>query len=451
MREGRRVRHLLAAACALAVLASGQAEASAGEARIVDERRLGPRVVELTVETPAFAQPTKVTVDLPVRYRAKPGRRWPVAYFLAGTMNSHRTFNTMIDGLALTKSFPAIVVSPHGDSGYWSDWYNGGAFGPPMYETYVTQQLIPLIDRRFRTRPKRSQRAVFGTSMGGYGALMIAARHPHLFAAAASLSGAVDSNLAVNGAVLSLSSTFQGGAIDAIYGPRLTEEVRWRGHNPVDLAGNLRGMHVQVRSANGTLSTALGENLLSADSISCAVEAGVYRASVSLHQRLAGLKIPHLWRDYGRGCHSVPNFTRQVADTLTRLKRVLKRKPEPPARFDYASIEPAFRVWNWRVRADRRRPLEFLELRRAGRRGVEVIGSGRTTLVTPPYFRGARRVRLVGTRERSARPNRRGRIRFTVDLGEPNARQQYRLGAQTSRVRATISFRPGGRTGAARR
>jgi len=441
MPEGRRVGVWIAAACALALVACGQASAAADEARIVSEERLGPREIVLTVETPAFAKPTKVTVDLPVRYRERPRRRWPVAYFLAGTMNSHRTFNELVDGLALTGRFPAIVVSPHGDSGYWSDWYNGGAFGPPMYETYVAEQLIPLIDARFRTRPRRAQRAVIGVSMGGYGALMMAARHPDLFAAAASVSGAVDSNLAVNGLVLSLSSTFQGGQVDAIYGPRLTEEVRWRGHNPVDLAENLRGLHLQVRTANGTLDTALGEHLLSADSVSCAVEWGVYRASLSLYGRLQDLEVPHVWKDYGRGCHSVPNFKRELADTLAALKPVFRDPPKRPRRIDYRSIEPQFEVWGWRVRADRRRPLEFLELRGAGRRGATVVGSGLTRVVTPPFFRGARRVRLRGARERFAVPNRRGRIRFTVDLGEPSSGQQYRAGTKTNRVRRTVEFR----------
>ncbi|HEY8465222.1 MAG TPA: alpha/beta hydrolase family protein [Solirubrobacterales bacterium] len=442
MPEGRRVGFWSAAACALALIACGQASAAASEARIVSEERLGPREIVLTVETPAFAKPTKVTVDLPARYRERPRKRWPVTYFLAGTMNSHRTFNTLVDGLALTERFPAIIVSPHGDSGYWSDWYNGGAFGPPMYETYVAEQLIPLIDERFRTRPWRSQRAVIGVSMGGYGALMMAARHPDLFAAASSISGAVDSNLAVNGLVLSLSPTFQGGEIDAIYGPRLTEEVRWRGHNPVDLAENLRGLALQVRTANGTLNTALGEHLLSADSVSCAVEWGVYRASLSLHGRLQDLDVPHLWQDYGRGCHSVPNFTRELADTLAALKPVFRDPPKTPRRFDYLSIETEFEVWGWRVRADRRRPLEFLELRGAGRHGVRVIGSGRAKVVTPPYFRRTQRVRLRGARERFAVPNSRGRIRFTVDLGPPSAGQQFRPGSQTNRVSRVVRFSP---------
>jgi S-formylglutathione hydrolase FrmB len=435
-------RGLLLGASAVALVFGSTVPAQAGDAQITAEQSVDPRVIELTLSTPAFTAPTKVTVNLPVGYDADRARRWPVTYFLAGTMNTHSTFNDVVDGVELTESFPSIVVSPNGDSGYWSDWYNGGAFGPPMYETYVIDQLIPLIDARFRTIDDRSQRAVMGTSMGGYGAMMVAARHPDLFAAAASLSGAVDSNLAANGAVLSLSPTFQGAQADAIYGPRSTQEVRWRGHNPTDLADNLRDLDLQVRSANGVLNPAIGENPLSADSVSCVVEAGVYMASVNLHDTLAELQIPHLWQDYGAGCHSVPNFKREITDTLRVFTAVFAQPPAPPARFAYASIESDFDVWGWHVGADPKRPIEFLQLRRVSSRGLTAIGSGTATVTTPPLFEGLRRVDLDDAEEAMAVPDANGRISFSVNLGAPNAEQQFHPGAATSRTSRAVSFRP---------
>ena len=58
----------------------------ADEARIVSEKQIKPRVIELTIATPAFTGPTKVHVDLPTGYDADPKRRWPVTYVLAGTI-----------------------------------------------------------------------------------------------------------------------------------------------------------------------------------------------------------------------------------------------------------------------------------------------------------------------------------------------------------------------------
>lgn len=428
----------LAAVLALACAAPAQAD----EAQITSQRAIAPRVVELTISTPAFAVPTHVDVDLPVGYDSEPGRRWPVAYFLAGTMNTYASFNSVVKGVELTKNFPAIVVSPNGDSGYWSDWYNGGAFGPPQYETYVVDQLLPLIDANFRTIADRSQRAIAGVSMGAFGSMMIAAHHPDLFADAASLSGAVDSNLPTIGAAVTTSPTFQEAPPDSIFGPRATQEVRWRGHNPTDLANNLRGLDLQLRSANGVLNTAIGENPLSADLVSCAVEAGVYQASVSLHDKLDELGVPHLWDDYGAGCHTPPNFKREIADTLRAFTQDFAHPPAPPSPFDYASIEPRFDVWGWQVETDPKRALEFLELERVSDRGLTLVGSGETTLTSPPLFRDARAVELENAAPATATPDRKGRIRFTVDLGPPDTQQEYTLGATPAKVSRTVTFTP---------
>ncbi len=274
------------AALFTAAVAFGAASASAQD--IVSDQPIGDRVHVLTIRTDAFAAPTKVDVFLPTGYDADPARRWPVTYVTAGTMNNYDSFRKVLKGVDLTAKYPSLIVSPDGNSGYWSDWYNGGKLGPPAYETFVIKQLIPLIDGRYRTKDDRAHRLVTGVSMGGYGAAMFAARHPDLFAAVSSISGAVDSNLPYLAAAVSASSTFDGGDVDAIYGPRATQEVRWHGHNPTDLAENLRDVDVQVRTANGIPAPEIGENPLSADGVSCVIEQGVYRGSMSFHDRLDG-------------------------------------------------------------------------------------------------------------------------------------------------------------------
>src|SRR4051812_583862 len=395
-------RTLALATFLLAFVLPGLAQAN--PAQITAEKQLGPRWIELTISTPAFVGPTHVDIDLPTGYDSDPDRRWPVTYVLAGTMNTYRTFNSFVDGVKLTEAYPSIIVSPNGDSGYWSDWYNGGAFGPPMYETYVIDQLIPLIDAHFRTIAKRSQRAVLGVSMGGFGSMMVAAHHPDLFAASSSISGAVDSNLLANGAVLSISPMFQNEDPDAIYGPRATQEVRWHGHNPTDLADNLRDVDLQVRTANGVPNPGIGEDPASADTVSCIVEGGVHMASVNLHDALDALHIPHLWHDYGAGCHTKPNFKRELSDTFDTFKKVFVNPPAKPSSFNYMSIKPEFDIWGWHVKADSKRALEFLQLERASKRGLTLVGSGTTAVTTPAWFKGVRQVDLDGAKEPAATP-----------------------------------------------
>jgi S-formylglutathione hydrolase FrmB len=406
---------------------------------VMSQKRLTQRTIELTVRTEHFASgSTPVEVVLPTSYGSHPGRRYPVTYFLAGTNNNQATFREVLSGESLTTEYESIVVSPSGDSGYWSDWFNGGEFGPPRYESFVIDTLIPLIDARFRTLPQRSKRAVVGTSMGGYGSMMIAARNPDLFVAASTLSGSVDTNLPGNAAALSASPTLQGGLPDAINGPRATEEVRWHGRNPTDLAENLRSLDVHVLTGNGVLSPGIGEG--PADAASCAVEVGVYTASISLHNALDAAGIEHTYKDYGDGCHSVPNFQRQTVATFARFTQVFAQNRKSPAAFSHRSIEPSINLWDWSVHADPARPLEFLTLTAVSAKGLTLAGSGRTTVTTPPLFRGKPLVKLTGATTPSARPDARGRLRFTVDLGPVNAEQQYRPGA-TSVVRsASVTF-----------
>ncbi|MES3021589.1 MAG: alpha/beta hydrolase family protein [Pseudomonadota bacterium] len=407
-------------------------------AHIVSQTQVSARTVALTIATPSFATNTFVEVTLPTGYEADPTKSWPVTYYLAGTNQTHATFRALYNGENLTASFPSIVVSPKGDAGSWSDWYNAGAGGPPMYETFVSSQLIPLIDANFRTIAKRSHRAIMGESMGGYGVMMMAARHPDLFVAAASLSGGVDTNFAPAPLINTVTPLMMGALPGAIYGIRLNHEVRWRGHNPVDLAANLRGVDLQVRTGNGALSTANGETL--ADLGGCVLESGfVLPESTSFHNALGALTIPHAWQQYAWGCHSAAFFGREVSDSLPGF--IAAFGTPAPASFDYRSIEPAFSVYGWSVVADPARALEFLMLSNVGSEGLNLSGSGTTVVTTPPMFAASRPVSVVVDGVATtviATPD--GRITFNVILGGANAGQQYRIGSTTVVTSASVAF-----------
>ena len=85
---------------------------------------------------------------------------------------------------------PMIIVMP--DAGF--TWYINSADGEVRYEDFFIQELIPFIDKTYRTRPKKEFRAISGLSMGGYGTLVYCLKHPHLFSAAAPLSAAISTN-----------------------------------------------------------------------------------------------------------------------------------------------------------------------------------------------------------------------------------------------------------------
>ena len=409
-------------------------------ATIIGEQWLTERTLELTVDSPSFTAPAKVEVMLPTGYAADPTRSWPATYFLNGTNGDSTKFRTLLDGEKLTDSYPSIVISPSGNSGYWSDWYNNGAGGPPMYETFVTQQLIPLIDTNFRTLKDRAHRAILGESMGGYGTLMLAARHPDLFVAASSLSGAVDTNWVPGAAVATASPALDTAIPDSIYGPRATNEVNWRGHNPVDLAENLGSVDVQLYTGNGTLGT--NEISQPTAPAGCAVESGIIQPETqNLHNALVAQGIPHKYTTYNWGCHSLPLVKYEIAESLPRFAEVFAKNAPAPVTFDYRSTAPAFTTFGWSVTADPNRAAEFLDLHDVSSTGFTITGSGTTQVTTPPIFRGNKPLTvLINGTPTTLSPDSAGRITVSVDLGQPDPAQQYTLGATTNLRTSVISF-----------
>src|SRR5205085_3008695 len=110
--------------------------------------------------------------------------------------------------------------------GWFSDWFNGGAFGPPMWETFHITQLIPWVDANLRTVAAAEGRAVAGLSQGGFGSLSYAARHPDLFTSAAAFSGGCEiardaEAIRTSTSIIQLTTgVLSGKDKDAIFGPR---------------------------------------------------------------------------------------------------------------------------------------------------------------------------------------------------------------------------------------
>ncbi len=77
-----------------------------------------------------------------------------------------------------------IFVMPQGFNRYYIDKYNGGF---PYMQMFVNE-LVPTIDELFRTKADKTQRAVMGYSMGGYGALILPSMNPDVFTVSVPLS-----------------------------------------------------------------------------------------------------------------------------------------------------------------------------------------------------------------------------------------------------------------------
>lgn len=384
--------------------------------------RVDDRLQELVFRTPAVAGPTRVRVVLPAGYDDHPDRRYPVLYLLHGGLGGYRDWVDQGDADTITADHPVIVVMPDsGTGGGYLDWWNGGAGGPPMWETYHIGQLVPWIDDHYRTVGTRDGRAVAGLSMGGGGAMHYASRHPDLFTAAAAFSGAVDTNtLPVQ--LLVHTTGLEEGQFAAASGPRLTEEVRWRGHNPVDLAGNLEGLFLQLDTGNGLPGGPGGDT-------GDPVEAACWQMMTNLHDRLATLGYPHVWNDYGAGGHTWFYWKRDLRQFLPRLMDRFAAPAPPPEPFRYRTIDPVYEVWGWRVEIDRP-AAEFSALRGASADGFRLTGSGSATVTSAALYEPGARLTLrvadhAGVREQEVTVDETGVLAVDVSLGPGNPEQQY--------------------------
>ncbi len=132
----------------------------------------------------------KTCVIVPNNYK-KSKKKLPVVYLLHGYSGNYATWVKSFKEVGQqVDKYEFIVI---GVDGNYSSWY----FDSPIdttfkYETYVIDELVPFIDKNYKTIASREGRAISGLSMGGHGALYLSFKHQEVFGAAGSMSGGVD-------------------------------------------------------------------------------------------------------------------------------------------------------------------------------------------------------------------------------------------------------------------
>lgn len=151
----------------------------------------GGRVQDITVQSAALQRPVKVRVLLPTGY-AHSQQRYPVLYLLHGLYGDYTNWDKLTKLEKYTRVLDLIVVMP--DAG--NSWYVNSATVPgDRFQDYLTVDIIPAIERRYRVLADRGHRVIAGLSMGGYGALKYGLKHPELFSVVGSFSGALNAPL----------------------------------------------------------------------------------------------------------------------------------------------------------------------------------------------------------------------------------------------------------------
>lgn len=140
----------------------------------------------------------RIPIYCPPSYARATTRRYPVIYYLPGYTGFGEA---CLNVGAWSESLPqrvdrliragrmreAIVVMCDGFTAYGGSQYiNSSATG--RYMDYLVDELVPWIDRHYRTHARAGARAIMGKSSGGFGALTIAMRRPGVFGAVAAHS-----------------------------------------------------------------------------------------------------------------------------------------------------------------------------------------------------------------------------------------------------------------------
>jgi S-formylglutathione hydrolase FrmB len=146
-----------------------------------------------SISSAILGRSVEYCVAFPPGYDAASNKRYPTLYFLHGLFEDERSWldrggeqiwETLTEQGAIGNF---IVVLPAGGRTF----YVNSQDGHDRYEDFFIQEMVPEIDRKYRTRAVASERGLSGVSMGGYGALHLAMRHPDVFGSASAHSAAL--------------------------------------------------------------------------------------------------------------------------------------------------------------------------------------------------------------------------------------------------------------------
>jgi S-formylglutathione hydrolase FrmB len=236
----------------------------------------------LTIESKTLGKSVRYTIYLPPDYESS-HRLYPVVYLLHGYSDNDTGWlqfgeaNRIVDeGIANGTLPPMILVMPDGGVSFYINNFDGSV----RYEDFFVKELIPQIEGKYRIRAEKQYRGIAGLSMGGFGALVHAMRHPDLFAACVALSAGVRTDEEI----VAQSEQRWNQVYAPVYGPglkgkdRITEHLR--SCSPLDV----------VRESNPDRFREVRFY------IDCGDDDALSKGNCAFHVALTDLKIAHEFR-----------------------------------------------------------------------------------------------------------------------------------------------------------
>jgi enterochelin esterase-like enzyme len=186
----------------------------------VDEAGTAPRgeLVAETVTSRFLGGPRRVWFYLPPGYTADTTTLLPVMYVLDGANYVEKMeVPRILDHLIANKSISpliAVFVEP----GERQEEYSRNQ----RWRAFMATELVPMVDKRFRTFSAPDQRVILGSSLSAYGAVDLAVEYPSLFGLCAAMAppeqtfSLIENQAKARAAVVSIKFFVLGGVYDAM-------------------------------------------------------------------------------------------------------------------------------------------------------------------------------------------------------------------------------------------
>ena len=159
---------------------------------VVASKQTKLAVIESKLQSSLLAREVSYRVIVPADYKRKSSERYPVIYLLHGLFGHFGNWTDKTEIATYAANYRFIIVMPEGNDGWWTD---SATIPNHRYESYIVRELIPEIDKTYRTIADRDHRFIAGLSMGGYGAIKFGLKYSDMFSLVGSFSGALDAPL----------------------------------------------------------------------------------------------------------------------------------------------------------------------------------------------------------------------------------------------------------------
>ncbi|WTL36219.1 alpha/beta hydrolase-fold protein [Nocardia sp. NBC_01503] len=211
---------------------------------------LSDRRVALWIDSPAMGTRIQVQLLLAREWNSKPDTKFPALFMLDGLRATDQengwTKETGAQAFYADKNV-TVVLPVGGESSFYTDWRKPNNGKTYRWETFLTKELPPLLEKDWRTT---NVRGLAGLSMGGTAAMTLAGRNPGFARYAASYSGWLTTTTLGMPQAIQYSMRDAGGfESDAMWGP--LNDAEWGTHDPYALAEHLKGVSLYVSSGSG--------------------------------------------------------------------------------------------------------------------------------------------------------------------------------------------------------